>query len=160
MYTPEQSPSLRVHLPSGGDRPALKNLEDLKIAEENLEAFQKKYGVYSLPVAELGVGYLRLYREVEIQSKLLELMLPVYEQAKFEEKKEKPSVLVLDIAVPAERKSWPKRLLIVFLSGSSAFLLSFFYVIAKARWDALREIHKEQYTSFRSLLRKRKVPSE
>ncbi|MFQ5797953.1 MAG: Wzz/FepE/Etk N-terminal domain-containing protein [Bacteroidota bacterium] len=137
-----------------------KNLEDLKTAEGDLQAFQKKYGVYSLPVPELGVEYLRLYREVEIQSKLLEFMVPLYEQAKFEEKKEKPSVLVLDIAVPAERKSWPKRLLIIFLSSFSAFLLSLFYVVTRARWDSLREIHKEQYTVMKSLLRRRRVPSQ
>ncbi len=60
--------------------------------------------------------YLDLYRNVELQAKLMEILYPLYEQAKLEEAKETPTVLVLDRAVPPERKARPLRLLII-LSG-------------------------------------------
>lgn len=60
---------------------------------------------------ELGNQYLKIYRNLEIQYKILEFIQPLYEQAKIEEVRNTPSVLVLDKAGPAERKSKPKILL-------------------------------------------------
>ena len=60
-----------------------------------------------------AMQYIDLYRDAEIQSKLLELIYPLYEQAKLEEARETPTVLVLDRAVPPEKKARPLRSLIV-----------------------------------------------
>jgi len=73
-------------------------------------------------VPELGLQYLRLYRDYEIQSKLLEFILPLYEQAKIEEQRDVPVVQVLDRAVPPEKKARPFRTLIVVSVFASAFL--------------------------------------
>jgi uncharacterized protein involved in exopolysaccharide biosynthesis len=56
------------------------------------------------------IKYLRFYRDLEIQNKILEVILPMYEQAKVEEQKSIPSILFIDKAVPAEIKYGPKRL--------------------------------------------------
>lgn len=79
-------------------------------------------------VPELGLQYLRLYRNYEIQNKLLELIVPLYEQAKIEEQKNVPIVQVLDYAVPPERKARPFRTLIVLSVFASA--LALFVMIA------------------------------
>lgn len=76
-------------------------------------------------VPEIGIKYIRLMRDFEIQTKVLEFIYPIYEQAKIEEQKDIPVVLVVDKAVPPQKKSSPKRALIV-LAG---FLLSFFFSI-------------------------------
>ena len=70
---------------------------------------------------QIVMGFLRLQREVEIQSKILTFLLPVYEQAKIEEKKETPTIVVLEKPYVAERKSKPKRLTMVVLSMLGAF---------------------------------------
>ncbi len=77
---------------------------------------------------ELGLQYLRLYRDYEIQNKLLEFIVPLYEQAKIEEQKNVPVVQVLDRAVPPERKARPFRTLIVLSVFASSFVL--FVVVA------------------------------
>ncbi len=46
------------------------------------------------------IEYFRIYREVEIQSKIMEVTLPLFEQAKMEEHKSIPTILVIDEAVP------------------------------------------------------------
>ncbi len=74
-------------------------------------------------VPELGLQYLRLYRDYEIQNKLLEFIVPLYEQAKIEEQKNVPVVQVLDYAVPPERKARPFRTLIVLSVFASALVL-------------------------------------
>ena len=77
----------------------------------------------------LGYKYFKIYRDLEIQYTILEFVQPMYEQAKVEEVRNTPSVLVLDYAGPAERKAKPKGslyLLIAFLSSSFVGLLIIF----------------------------------
>jgi capsule polysaccharide export protein KpsE/RkpR len=71
----------------------------------------------------IAMSYLRLQREVEIQTKILTFMLPIYEQAKIEEKRETPTILVLDKPYIAEKKSKPKRLTMVILSMFFSFFI-------------------------------------
>lgn len=160
----------------------LKNLDDLKSAEDSLYKLQKKYGIFAIPqqlevavksaaeieaqlaekelmaelikiqygenspsyppikeqvdflkrkitdiknstklssssnvllpfknLPELSMQYLRDFRELEIQQKILEVTLPLYEQAKVEEQKSIPTIMVLDKAVPPQIKNGPKR---------------------------------------------------
>lgn len=160
----------------------IKNLSDLKSAEDSLSKMQKKYGVFAVPqqlevavksaaeieaqlvekelmaelvknqfgesspnyvpvkeqvdflrkkvseiknsskisnnsnvllpfknLPELSMEYLRDFRELEIQQKILEVILPLYEQAKVEEQKSIPTIMVLDKAVPPQIKYAPKR---------------------------------------------------
>ena len=75
---------------------------------------------------EMGIAYLRHYRELELQGTLLELILPLYEQARIEERRNTPAVVTLDRAVPAERHAKPKRLIILLLVAAGTFLLAFF----------------------------------
>lgn len=76
-------------------------------------------------VPETGVEYVRLMRDYEIQNKLLEFIYPIYEQARIEEQKDIPVVLVIDKAIAPQKKSAPKRSLIVL----GAFILSFMTVL-------------------------------
>ena len=76
----------------------------------------------------LGNEYLKIYRNLEIQYKILEFIQPLYEQARVEEARNTPSVLVLDYAGPAERKSKPKYSLYLLLGFVVSMLLSFLIV--------------------------------
>lgn len=66
-------------------------------------------------IPEISLAYLRTFREVEIQSKILQLILPLYEQAKVEETKNIPTLLVVDKAVPPQLKHSPKKAFIILL---------------------------------------------
>jgi capsule polysaccharide export protein KpsE/RkpR len=78
-------------------------------------------------VPDMMINYLRYYRQLEIQSKILEVILPMYEQAKVEEQKSIPSLLFIDKAVPPQVKHQPKRVFIVaVVSTLTLFLLILF----------------------------------
>lgn len=77
-----------------------------------LNELQKK--VSTIP--QTGISSLRLYREVAIQQKIVEFLVPLYEQSRIEEQKDTPVLLVLDKAVRPERKTKPQRSLIVLIS--------------------------------------------
>jgi tyrosine-protein kinase Etk/Wzc len=75
------------------------------------------------------LNYLRLVRNIEIQNKLLMFLLPIFEQAKIEEVKETPTVLVLDPPSLPEKKVKPKRLTILLIGLISTFLILTYAVV-------------------------------
>ena len=78
----------------------------------------------------LGLDYVRKLREVKYQESLYELLSKQLEMAKIDEVKSATIIQVVDIALPPEVKSKPKRALIVILATVLAFfitvLLAFF----------------------------------
>jgi uncharacterized protein involved in exopolysaccharide biosynthesis len=90
---------------------------------------------------EIGIQYLRYYRELELQGKLLELILPLYEQARIEEQRDTPNVVVLDTAVPAPRPAKPRRLLITGLVAVGSFLLSVLFAFLA---DSFRRSYEQK----------------
>jgi len=83
----------------------------------------------------LGVTYADLYRRTKIQEAVYESLTQEYELAKVQEAKETPSVKVLDPARLPERKSFPPRLLIMFLCTFLALAGASVLVLGKARWE-------------------------
>jgi uncharacterized protein involved in exopolysaccharide biosynthesis len=92
----------------------------LRQLRSELSEISKKVSAFP----EAGLEGVRLYREVLIQSKLLEFLLPIYEQARIDEQKDVPVLLVIDSAKPANKKSKPKRSLIVIVVVFLVFAIS------------------------------------
>jgi capsule polysaccharide export protein KpsE/RkpR len=61
-------------------------------------------------------NYIRLFRNVEIYTALLEFITPLYEQAKFDEHKDVPVLQIIDRGSVPEKKIYPPRTLIAGLS--------------------------------------------
>jgi len=78
----------------------------------------------------LGLELMRLMREAKIQEKVFELMTTQFEMAKIEEAKDVNTIQVLDEAVAPDKKSKPKRRLIVMLSTFMAFFAAVFTAFA------------------------------
>jgi tyrosine-protein kinase Etk/Wzc len=77
---------------------------------------------------ELGVMYARLVRDVMIQEKVIEFILPQYEQAKFQEAKDTPTLQILDEAQIPILKYKPKRLLLVLVFEIMAALIGLLFI--------------------------------
>lgn len=93
---------------------------------------------------QIALSYLRLMREVEIQSKILTFLLPVYEQAKIEEKRETPTILVLDKPYIAERKTKPKRLTMVVILTFVGFIFSNIFFLGMGKWTSFKKVIEEK----------------
>jgi len=89
-------------------------------------------------IPDLGLEYARLFREVELQSKILEFLLPQFEQARMEETKNTPSLQIIDYPQIAINKTKPQRALIVIATTLMAGLFSIFYVLFEFRSRELR----------------------
>lgn len=103
----------------------------------------------------LGVAYAELYRNNKIQETVFELLTRQCELAKVQEAKETPSVKVLDPAHVPEKKSFPPRLLFMFLGAFLAFMLSAVWVLGKTSWDGMDSQHpgkvlaQDAFTTFK-----------
>ena len=85
----------------------------------------------------LGVTYADLYRRTRVQEAVFESLTKEYELAKVQEVKEIPTVRVLDAANIPEKKSFPPRLLIIFLGMTLAFTAATSWVFGKTAWDQM-----------------------
>ncbi len=82
---------------------------------------------------QIALSYLRLQRDLEIQTKIVSFLLPVYEQAKIEEKRETPSIIVLDKPYVADKKTKPKRFTMVVVFTFVGFLFSILLFVSIAK---------------------------
>ena len=106
------------------DNPDVKSLTaNIDIISGKIKALKESSDYSNIPfddVPDLGMTYFRLFRSIEIKQKILEFLVPQVEQARLEEKKTSSNLIVLDWAVPFERKAKPKRafvcIVITFLS--------------------------------------------
>jgi len=88
--------------------------------------------IRNLPL--LGAKYADYYRRAKIQETVYEMLTEQSELAKVQEAKETPSVKVLDPARIPERKSFPPRLVIMFLGTFLVSALSVVWVLGSAQW--------------------------
>lgn len=101
----------------------------------------------------LGVGYVRLYRDVEIQNKILQFVTPLFEQAKVEENRSTPSVIVLDSALVPERKAKPKASLYGLLAMVVSAIIALGFVFSAEAIQRLRAMNPERTNALWSAAR-------
>jgi uncharacterized protein involved in exopolysaccharide biosynthesis len=104
--------------------------EEIRALNAQLEKIETSKGhgfdplMASGRVPEMGMEYLRKLRQLKYNETLYELLSKQYELAKLEEARDAVVIQVIDRAVPPERRSRPKRTLIVLLSMFLAFFVS------------------------------------
>ncbi|MBD3239423.1 MAG: hypothetical protein GF331_02470 [Chitinivibrionales bacterium] len=91
---------------------------------------------------DLGVQYAHLYRDVKVQETLYNMVLQMYEQAKFMEVNNTPVVEVLEYAQVPEKKRRPKRSILCILIFSVCFAGVCSFVLAQEWYGRQRQ----QYT--------------
>jgi len=83
----------------------------------------------------LGVTYADLYRRTRVQEAVFETLTKEYELAKVQEAKEIPTVKVLDSPDIPDKKSFPPRLVIMFLGTALALALAMVWVFGREMWQ-------------------------
>lgn len=100
---------------------------------------------------ESGLAYIRALREMKYQEALFELMSKQFEMAKVDEARDNSLIQVLDVAIPPDHKSKPKRALIVALGLIGGLFLGTLVALLKEqsrnaqldqnnRWNELRRV--------------------
>jgi len=124
-----------------------KKVEELKNSSKLSSTSNVLFSFKDMPT--IAIQYLRNYREVEIQQSIMEIVMPMYEQAKVEEQNSVPTVMVVDKAVPPELKYSPKRAVIII----GLILLFAFMFIPMVFWGE-KSINRK---NFRNPLQKKEA---
>ena len=147
----------------GEDSPKLEatkfQVEELskKIAQLNagIDSSQKdsKFLIPFKQAPELASGYLKIYKDLQIQYKIMEIITPLYEQAKVEEAKNMPSVIVLDKAVAPTKKAKPKGSIFAIVSLVVSILTGLFFVFTLEFFNRSKIYNPEKYARLTALLK-------
>ncbi len=131
-------------------------------AEEMLKLYQDKFAKLSSGASEsqllLSVPsipgktllYYRLYRNIKIYNAMLEYIVPLYEQVKFEEQKGIPVLQVVDKAIPPEKRATPKRTL---MAGVLTLLLLTFSILFLYTRERLRQTQNPKIVLLKKFLK-------
>lgn len=95
---------------------------------------------------DVALKYLKLMREVEIQSKLKAFLLPAYEQAKLDEKRNLYGFVTLDTASVPVRKAGPHRsiILLAALVGAAVIMSVCVIIVTNLRRMRINFVRDQQ----------------
>lgn len=114
-------------------------LQSARRAEQSV--MQGTNSLLPIPMADMPEAlnrYATAYRNVLLQGELLKVAQPMYEQARFDEERERVAVQVIDFAEVPERKARPKRAFVVIGTVFSVMAMYITYILTVARIQAVR----------------------
>lgn len=88
-------------------------------------------------VPEAGLEYVRKLRDVRYNETIFDILSRQFEMAKLDEAKEGAIIQVIDPAIPPDKKSFPKRTLIVLLSTIAGLFCGIFTVFFRVGFKNL-----------------------
>lgn len=124
----------------------LRTQEELRGLQAQLQKLEKsrpsKDGDLMVPtgkIPEVGIEYVRSLRNVKYYETIFELLAKQFELAKIDEAKDSSMIQVLDKAIPAERKSKPKRASVTLAGLFGGVMLGILGAFAReAYWRSRR----------------------
>ncbi|RMF64823.1 MAG: hypothetical protein D6743_08825 [Calditrichaeota bacterium] len=135
-----------------------KELDELRQQYEHLQfgnsvPFEQKkdYFIPFADVPEVGLKFAELLREVKVQETVWQLLNQQYYTAKIQEARDTPTVQVLDVAVPPEKRSKPKRRLLVLVAMFLALTASVFAAFVLEYGERVKE-REAEYAKLKQIL--------
>ena len=104
-------------------------------------------------VPNIGLEYARRMREVKTQEAIYEQLTKQYELAKINENRDTSTLQILDDAVVPDRKSKPKRSLIVMLATFGAFFASILVAFMLEYGEKMQPEDRERWQAIKGHLR-------
>lgn len=112
---------------------------------------QKDYFIPFSDVPEIGLQLASLIREVKVQETVWQLLNQEYYSAKIQEARDTPTVQILDQAVPPEKRTSPKRKLLVLVATFLTFSFSVFWAFVLEYGERVKQ-REEEYQKVRHII--------
>src|SRR5665213_447387 len=143
-YSTDQNPAVQL---------ADKDLSSLQAEVSRLErnnpgAAIDSIGLQNIPAA--GLEYLRAEHELRYQQALYDMLLKQYDAARLDESKEGTVIQIIEPAIAPDRKSSPKRAIIVLVSAVCGFFLGCFLAITLGSREIINS-EPRLYSQFQQL---------
>lgn len=111
------------------------------------------YAVTFDDLPEVAAEFARRYRDSRIQEETYVMLHQQYEYARILEARDTPSVAVLDSAVPPERRSFPRRLLMVLVAFVFGLTAGVGLALVYEYFDQIRLLHPKEYEAWQMVRR-------
>lgn len=141
--------------------PRLKDLErELKELENQIRKIEEDttlrgYGIgFAVPLKsapEVEIRFAQLKRDYKIKSEVYAFLIQQYEEAKILEKKDTPTLQVIDKAKPASLRSWPKRKFIVITAFIISLIISIILVLI---FELISRLKGDEWSSLLETIRR------
>jgi uncharacterized protein involved in exopolysaccharide biosynthesis len=122
---------------------AQQRLEGLRTQLKKLEQQSPIANDPVLPTSDLpnaGLTYIRGLREVKYRETVFEALVKQFEAAKIDEGKDAAVIQILDRAIEPDKRSFPKRTLLIALATGAGLLSAIFYCFSAAALAGRRRI--------------------
>ena len=103
-------------------------------------------------VPELGQEYVRLMREFKVQEAIFELLTKQYEMARMSEAKDVDGVQIIQKATVPDKKTKPKRSLIVLATTFAAGFGALLFAFIREAGERMPEEDRERWGMIKGLL--------
>src|ERR1035441_9183817 len=90
-------------------------------------------------VPEAGLEYVRKLRDVKYNETIFDILARQFEIAKLDEAKQGALIQVVDAAIPPDKRSFPRRGLIVIGAAAVGFLFGVVLVVLQAGFHNLKD---------------------
>jgi uncharacterized protein involved in exopolysaccharide biosynthesis len=145
-YSTEQNPDVQL---------AERELTSLQAEEASLEQRNHVPGIAGLGLGNVpaaGLEYLRAAHEFQYQQALYDMLMKQYDAAKLDESKDAAIIQVVEPAIEPDRKSSPKRVIIVLGAAITMFFLTCIYVIVCKSIESLDTEQQQRLNALRASL--------
>jgi uncharacterized protein involved in exopolysaccharide biosynthesis len=121
---------------------AQQELDSLRAQLAKLGGSESSAGEIIVPKGQMtqaSMEYLRKLRDVKYYETVFDILARQFELAKLDEAKEGALIQVVDPAIPPDKKSFPKRALIVILATLAGFFIGAFTVLVQAGFERMKQ---------------------
>lgn len=145
VASPQHPEILKVKRNLAGIRKELKRFE-----ETGQSGFGPGFSVPLEKMPKVSIELARRTRDVKVYDKVYSFVVQQLEQARIMEKKDTPTLQIIDFGVPAARRSWPRKSFLLIASILIGLLFGFiFAVILEFREEIERN---PKYSNMKSLI--------
>jgi capsule polysaccharide export protein KpsE/RkpR len=109
------------------------------------------FGVSFQHLPEVAAQFARKYLDFKVQQEAFATLYQQYEYARVLEARDAPALTVLDYAVPPERRSFPRRMIIVGAVFLFSLTIGLFVAFGAEYFDLLRVARPDEYAAWRGL---------
>jgi uncharacterized protein involved in exopolysaccharide biosynthesis len=99
--------------------------------------------------ASVGLEYVNFLADIEALTQMKAILLPMIEEAKYDEVKKIENLYVVDEAIPADKKDKPKRSLIVIGAFVGSTVLMIFLVLLTNAIQEFMAQYRKQYKKYK-----------
>ncbi len=149
----EQNPQVRALREGIGQiRSQLRRLEDSPSGQK----VSQDIFIATANVPDVGLRYARLLRDYKVQETIFELLTRQYEMAKITEAKNTSTLQVLDEAAVPDKKTKPKRALIVLMATFAIGFMAVLFAFVREYGQRMNEEDRRRWEEIRGMMRLRR----